>query len=217
MNEIEKKYNLWLLSWPLFIELLLQFLLGTVDTLMVSRISDDAASVVGFSNQLFEALTTLFSTVASGAGILIAQKIGARQEEDARTISVIAVKAAAGIGLVLSILLLTAPRSIARLLQMPEELIPLAEIYLSIVGGSMLFTALMMTLSTVIRSTGNTKGPMFTAVVMNIIHIVLNYGFIYGEFGLPQLGLTGVSLSTMISRLLASVYLFYLIYLCFPA
>ena len=43
---------------------------------MVSRISDDAVAVVGFSNQLFQAMTTLFMTVASGAGILIAQKLG---------------------------------------------------------------------------------------------------------------------------------------------
>ena len=47
------KFNLWLLAWPIFIEQFLQFLLGSVDTLMVSRISDNAVAVVGFSNQLF--------------------------------------------------------------------------------------------------------------------------------------------------------------------
>lgn len=68
------RFSLWLLAWPIFIELFLQILLGTVDTLMVSRISDNAVAVVGFSNQLFNALTTLFATIASGAGIVIAQK-----------------------------------------------------------------------------------------------------------------------------------------------
>lgn len=52
-------FGLWVLAWPIFIEVFLQTLLGTVDTLMVSRISDDAVAVVGISNQLFGALTTL--------------------------------------------------------------------------------------------------------------------------------------------------------------
>ena len=75
-------------------------LLGAVDTLMVSRISDDAVAVVGFSNQLFQAMTTLFMTVASGAGILIAQKIGSHRTGDARTIGIMAVSATTIIGLV---------------------------------------------------------------------------------------------------------------------
>lgn len=202
------KFSLWLLAWPIFIEQFLQFLLGSVDTLMVSRISDNAVAVVGFSNQLFNALTTLFATVASGAGIVIAQKIGSRKEEDARTVAIMAFKVTAAIGLILSILLITAPRPIAAMLQLPEELLPLAEVYISIVGGGMILTAMMAVLGTAIRNTGNTKGPMMTAIGMNVIHIIMNYGFIFGAFGFPQWGLTGVAISTVTSRLLATIILF---------
>lgn len=201
------KFGLWILAWPIFIEMFLQFLLGAVDTLMVSRISDDAVAVVGFSNQLFNALTTLFATVASGAGIVIAQKLGSRREEEARTVAVISLKVTALIGLGLSLLLIAIPGPIARMLQLPEELIPLAVTYISIVGGGMILTALMAALSTAIRNTGNTKGPMYIAVTMNIIHIIMNYGFIFGELGFPQLGLTGVAISTVTSRLLATIML----------
>ncbi|RUT48489.1 MATE family efflux transporter [Paenibacillus anaericanus] len=209
LNE-DRKFTLWVLAWPVFIELFLQFLLGTVDTLMVSRISDHAVAVVGFSNQLFNALTTLFATVASGAGIVIAQKIGSRREEEARTVAIIAFKVTAVIGLVLSVILIMLPRPIAEILQLPEELLPLAEVYISIVGGGMILTAIMSTLGTAIRNTGNTKGPMYTAVGMNIIHIVMNYCFIFGAFGFPQWGLTGVAISTVISRLIACIVLMFI-------
>lgn len=209
LNE-DRKFTLWVLAWPVFIELFLQFLLGTVDTLMVSRISDHAVAVVGFSNQLFNALTTLFATVASGAGIIIAQKIGSRREEEARTVAIIAFKVTAVIGLVLSVILIMLPRPIAEILQLPEELLPLAEVYISIVGGGMILTAIMSTLGTAIRNTGNTKGPMYTAVGMNIIHIVMNYCFIFGAFGFPQWGLTGVAISTVISRLIACIVLMFI-------
>ncbi|WP_042168242.1 MATE family efflux transporter [Paenibacillus gorillae] len=209
-SQPRSKFSLWMLAWPIFIELFLQFLLGAADTLMVSRISDDAVAVVGFSNQLFMALTTLFVTVSSGAGILIAQRIGSRKHEDARTIAIIAVKVTALIGLVLSLILYFMPTQIAAVLQLPDKLLPLAKVYISIVGGSMILTAIMATLSTSIRSTGNTKGPMYIAIAMNVVHVILNYGFIFGELGLPQWGLAGVAISTVISRLLATIVLLFM-------
>lgn len=202
------KFNLWLLAWPIFIEQFLQFLLGSVDTLMVSRISDNAVAVVGFSNQLFNALTTLFATVASGAGIVIAQKIGSRLQEDARTVGIISFKVTIAIGLALSVLLIAFSRPIAKMLQLPDELLPLADAYIPIVGGGMILIAAIAVLGTAIRNTGNTKGPMIIAIGMNVIHIVMNYGFIFGAYGFSQLGLTGVAISTVTSRLIATVVLF---------
>ncbi|MGG1877047.1 MULTISPECIES: MATE family efflux transporter [Paenibacillus] len=210
LDKDTKKFTLWVLAWPIFIELFLQFLLGAVDTLMVSRISDDAVAVVGFSNQLFQAMTTLFVTVASGAGILIAQKLGSRKSGDARIIAIMAVSSTTIIGIACSVVLYVMPESIASVLQMPEHLLPLAGTYISIVGGGMVLVAMMSTLSTVIRNTGNTRGPMYVAIGMNIIHVIMNYGFIFGAFGFPEWGLAGVAISTVASRLLAVLLLIYM-------
>jgi putative MATE family efflux protein len=204
----KNQFTLWVLAWPIFIETFLQFLLGAADTLMVSSISDDAVAVVGFSNQLFNGLYVLFQAIAGGAGILIAQKLGARQERDARSISILALQLVSCIAVVFSIVLAVKPLWFAKLLRYPEELYGLAEIYISIVGGGALLVAMMFALSTVIRNTGNTKGPMLVAIGMNVIHVILNYGFIYGELGLPQLGLMGVAISTNISRVLGVAVLF---------
>lgn len=205
-----RKYTLWALAWPIFIELFLQLMLGAADTLMVSRISDDAVAVVGFSNQLFNGVFTIFQAIAGGAGILIAQKLGARAEGDARTISVLAIKLVSGLAIIFSLLLALRPLWFARLLQYPEELYPLAEIYISIVGGGTLLVALMFVLSAVIRNTGNTKGPMIVAIGMNVVHVIMNYGFITGSFGFPEWGLAGVAISTNVSRLLGVAVLFWM-------
>lgn len=215
LNTKDTNISLWVLVWPIFIELFLQFLLGTVDTLMVSKISDDAVAVVGFSNQLFNALTTLFVTISSGAGILVAQKLGSKREEQARTIAIMSFTVTGAIGILISLMLYFIPSTIAGWLQMPERLLPMAKTYIQIVGSGMLLTAIMSALSTVIRNTGNTKGPMITAVGMNIVHVILNYGFIFGAFGFPQLGLTGVACSTVISRLLAVILLLFMFFQSF--
>ncbi|MCP3773398.1 MATE family efflux transporter [Paenibacillus sp. MZ04-78.2] len=209
MND-DKKFTLWVLAWPIFIEMFLQFLLGTADTLMVSRISDGAVAVVGISTQLFSAVTILFMTVANGAGVLIAQKLGARKPEDARTVAIMSINISVVIGALLSLVLYLFARDIAALLQVPAALLPMADTYISIIGGGMTLTAAMAAFSTAIRNTGNTRSPMYIAIGMNVIHVVLNYAFIYGALGFPQWGLAGVAVSTLVSRLLATIVLAFL-------
>ncbi len=210
VKPIAGKAGLWMLAWPIFIEIFLQTLLGTVDTVMVSRISDDAVAVVGISNQLFGALITLFTTLAGGAGILIAQRLGSGRTEEARTIAIMGVTSSSLMGVGVSILLLLYSDPIARMLNISSELLPLAHVYLTYVGGSLFMMGLTVSLGSAIRNTGNTRGPMYTGVAVNVIHIVLNYILIFGVFGLPELGLGGIALSNMISRLLGVGILLYM-------
>lgn len=209
MGSEKRKFALWALSWPIFVELFLQFLLGAADTVMVSRISDDAVAVVGFSNQLFHALMILFTMIANGGGILIAQRIGAGKQEEARAIGLLVVNACLAVGIALSLLLYFQARPLAQLFGLEEQLLPLAGTYISITGGGMVLIALMMAFGTVIRNTGNTRTPMYVALGINVLHVVLNYLFIFGALGFPKWGLTGVAVSTVVSRVVGAVVLLF--------
>lgn len=202
----ESKLSIWALTWPIMIEMTLQFMLGTADTVMVSRISDDAVAVVGISTQFFNAVIVLFSLVCSGSGILIAQKLGANKKLEARQIGVMSVAITAMIGIVVSILLVSCTNLFINMLNVPTEIRSLAHTYMSIVGGGMIITALNLSFSTTVRNTGDTRSPMLIAVGMNVLHIVLNYGFIFGAFGLPKWGLYGVALSMIIARATAMLF-----------
>ncbi|WP_405174076.1 MATE family efflux transporter [Paenibacillus sp. FSL H8-0260] len=201
-------FGLWVLAWPIFIEIFLQTLLGTVDTLMVSRISDDAVAVVGISNQLFGALTTLFTTFAGGAGILIAQRMGSKRFGEARTIAIMGVTVSLVLGIVVSIVLFFYAGPIGGVLNIAPELLSLSNVYISYVGGGLFMVGMIASLGTAIRNTGNTKGPMYTGIIINVIHIILNYIFIFGVFGLPQLGLAGIAISSIVSRLVGVIILY---------
>jgi len=83
-------------------------------------------------------------------------------------------------------------------------------VYITFVGGGLFMVGMTASLGTAIRNTGNTRGPMYTGVAVNIIHILLNYLLIFGVFGLPELGLAGIGISSVISRLLGVVALFYM-------
>jgi putative MATE family efflux protein len=96
------------------------------------------------------------------------------------------------------------------MLHISGELIPLSHVYLTYVGGGLFMVGMMASLGSAIRNTGNTRGPMYTGVAVNVIHILLNYLLIFGMFGLPELGLGGIAVSTMISRLFGVAVLLYM-------
>jgi putative MATE family efflux protein len=210
------KLTLWALGWPIMIEMFLQFMIGTVDTLMVSHISDQAVAAVGICNQFFQVVLVLFVTVNSGAGIIIAQKLGAGLQEAARKAALSAVIVNIYLGAAISFLLYFTSGPIARLLQVPPDLFPLAQIYLETIGAGTFLTVLLLAFNTVIRNTGNTRGPMIIGIGMNLLHILGNYLFIYGAFGFPEWGLYGVALSTNFSRLVAVVFALYVFRQVFP-
>jgi putative MATE family efflux protein len=198
-----RKLSIWHLSWPIAIELLLQFLMGTVDTLMVSRVGDEAVSAVGVSNQVIQSTLTIFALINAGIGIVVARKWGRGLKDDARRTSILAVQSNLVMGLIASLVFFFLGAHLLSYMHTPSEVVPYARPYLTIVGANTIIVLLHSVINAVVRSTGNTKGPMYITVGMNGLHLVLNYMFIFGAWGFPEMGIQGAALSTTISRIAA--------------
>ncbi len=108
----------------------------------------------------------------------------------------------------MSIVLFFYAGPIGGVLNIAPELLSLSNVYISYVGGGLFMVGMIASLGTAIRNTGNTKGPMYTGIIINVIHIILNYIFIFGVFGLPQLGLAGIAISSIVSRLVGVIILY---------
>ncbi|RXI98327.1 MATE family efflux transporter [Anaerobacillus alkaliphilus] len=202
------KLTLFALTWPIFIEIFLHMLMGNADTLMLSQYDDNAVASVGVSNQLINVIIVMFGFIATGTSILIAQYIGAKQEQDANKIAVVSIIANLIFGVLLSFILFIFAPSILKAMNIPAELMDNSLIYLRIVGGFAFIQALIMTVAAIIRSHGFTKDAMYVTIGMNFINVIGNYLFIFGPFGLPVLGVTGVAISTTISRCIGLIAMF---------
>ena len=77
MAEQFLKRQLKVLTIPVFIEMALVMLLGAVDTVMLSRYSDNSVAAVGLDNQLISLVFLVYQFFSMGAAILCAQYIGA--------------------------------------------------------------------------------------------------------------------------------------------
>jgi putative MATE family efflux protein len=207
----DRKMTLFALTWPIFIEVMLHMLMGSADTLMLSQYSDNAVAAVGVSNQILFLIIVMFGFIATGTTILVAQYLGANNYKDAKEISSVSLSANLLISILISAIIVIASEDILLMMNLPRELLPEATIYLQLVGGFSFIQALIMTASAILKSYGYTRDTMYITIGMNIIHIIGNYLFIFGPFGLPVLGVPGVAISTVVSRLIGLLVILYIL------
>lgn len=212
-----KKLSLFAVTWPILVDSLLRMLLGTVDVFMLSRISDATTGAVGLANEVIFFCILMFGFVAIGTSVAVAQYIGAGRELEAGRISAMAISLNLLFGLVISMLLLFFGESLLRLLNTSPEQIAIAGQYLGIVGGFIWFEAISYAVSSIIRSTGQTRNVMYVTLGVNILHVIGNYVLIFGHLGFPALGVQGAAISTVISRAIGVLVLFWMLYRTFPA
>jgi putative MATE family efflux protein len=207
----DRKMTLFALTWPIFIEVMLHMLMGNADTLMLSQYSDNSVAAVGVSNQILFLLIVMFGFIATGTTILVAQYLGANNYKDAKEISSVSLSANLLISIIISFVIVIASEEILLLMNLPRELLPEATYYLQLVGGFSFIQALIMTASAILKSYGYTKDTMYLTIGMNLINILGNYLFIFGPFGLPVLGVQGVAISTVVSRLIGLIVILYML------
>lgn len=195
-----RQLTLITLTWPIFVEIGLNMLMGIVDTFMLSHYNEGAVAAVGASNQILMFFNLMFGFVAAGTTILVSRHLGAREVQEAKAVTATSISLNFVFGLAMSLVLIAFAGKFLELLGLPGELMGYGTDYLTIVGGFVFLQALMLTLSGSVKSHGFTRNVMIINLVMNIIHVVLNGFFLYGWLGMPVLGVPGVATSTVISR-----------------
>ncbi len=203
MNAPARKLTLFALAWPIFGENLLHTLVQTVDTLMVSHVSDDAAAAVGQAGQVVWVGIILFTFIAIGSGIVITHHLGAKDRPGADRIATAAIAANTWIGLLVSVLVYLFARPALRLLQMPEQLQTVAMQFLPLMGGTLFLEAQNIAMGAVLRAHGHTRDPLWVVLVQNVLNAAGNCLLLFGLLGFPRLGVMGVAISGVVSRLIA--------------
>lgn len=187
---------------PIFFELLLQILAGNVDKIMVQN--DNLATSINQANSILDLLVVSISVLASASLILINQYKGAKNREKEVLIYKISFYFNLFVGLILSILLFSLAKPSLMLLQVSDDLMDDARLYLMINGGTLFLQALMMSLQSFLRSNEYMKTSLSISVIFNIINVGLNALFLYVFKINPILA---VSLGSVISRTIGVIIL----------
>lgn len=207
MEAISVRRRLLRLTVPVFVDIALVMLLGAVDTVMLSRHSDNAVAAVGLGNQLVSLVFLVYQFVSMGAAILCAQYFGARLRLRFMQIVVLAVAVNTLLGMAVSGALWLWAEPLLRVFCLREALMADGAVYLRITGALSFFQALSLTFSAALRSTGKTVQPMVATAVVNVLNIAGNYALIFGHWGCPAMGVEGAAWATAGARIAATLIL----------
>ena len=203
--------HLFRLAVPITFGYILQDAFNIVDMIFVGRLGPAAISAVGVSGNLLRLAGVFSLGISTGAGIMVAQYIGARNFAQSGHVAmqaiILAFMFAIGIGIIGYPL---AEFGIRTLRIDDPDIIQLGTTYMHIilVGISTMF--LSMTLGAIFRAGGDAVTPMVVLVFSTIINIVLDPLLIFGLWGFPSLGVAGSAFATLIGRGIGVLILLYL-------
>lgn len=195
------KNSLIALTWPIFIELFLQMLVGNIDQMMMSQVSQTGVAAIGNCNQILNILIITFSVISLAMTILVTQSIGADNKENVSKLYTLSLIVNAIFGAIVAIILIGGNTIIFHMMRVPAEVLEECRIYITIIGYGIIFQSLYMTYVSMFRTQGYMKETMIISSVMNIINIIGNFILI------PRLGIAGAALSSTVSRFIGLLIL----------
>lgn len=193
------------LAWPIFCQAVLGVALGYIDTIMLSNYSETAVGAIGNANSVLGFLALAFTVISSATGIMVSQYLGANKKDQMNKIYSVALAFNLVLSIIISLLVFFFSDSLLRIMQVPEQMMADADLYMKIVGGTIFTQAMINAFNAIFSSNGKTVFGMIIALGMNIFNVCGNYLFLYGPMSELGLGASGVAVSTCTSRIFAVI------------
>ncbi len=191
------------LMLPILAEQILRSFMGTANTFMLSRISDEASAAVGVSNQILNVVIITATMIGSGASTLINQYLGAKKKREAAHIIMNSLMVSTLVGLFFSLAISALAAQILGLVGLEEGLMNDAAIYLRIVGASCVIQFISSAISAYFRCYQKPVVAMLVIVCTNLMNLAGSWAVVSGMFaGQMMQGVGGIARVRLVSELI---------------
>ena len=196
--------NIFSLAWPVVLTNLLMTAVQWVDLGMVGRLGKEAFAAVGLSGFIMSLFLLVLMAVSHGTATVVAQAYGANDRRRVNAGCKQSMILVGGLGLVLTVIACWPGSDLLHRIYLGEEAEPqvarLGADDLRVVMYANAATGLSLVAQAAIRSTGDTRTPLWLSGFANLLNIVLNYALIFGHFGAPEMGVQGAAWGTAVAR-----------------
>ncbi len=185
---------------PLMLSSLLQIAFNAADLIVVGRFGrPNSLAAVGSNGPMINLIVTLLMGLATGGGVLCARHYGARDAERLRaTVSTALIVGGVG-GVLIGAIGVFLAEPMLRLIGSPEDVAPLAAVYLRILFAGLPAAALYNFAGAALRAMGNTRQPLIFLAVAGVVNVLLNLFFVI----VLGIDVAGVALATVLSQCLS--------------
>ncbi|MCA1901773.1 MAG: MATE family efflux transporter [Candidatus Hydrogenedens sp.] len=202
-------HEVFFMSWPIVLGSLSYTVMEFCDKWMVSRLGTIPLAAVGSAGIWSYTLSTLLLGIVGCSGTFVAQSYGRQQWKDCSRYTWQGIYLALGSILLAGILgLISEPLFL--LMKHSPEVTRQELIYFRIRLLGYPPMAMGSALASFFPSISKPRIPMYSAILGNILNLLLNYLLIFGKFGFPRLEIAGASLATIISQWVQTLFLFIL-------
>lgn len=167
------------LAWPTMLQELMQTAVQYIDTAMVGSLGTQATAAVGATGTVAWLVNGTVSALGVGFLACISQAMGAGEQERAKRAAAQSVLMALMVGTILTVLTTGLGSSIVRWMQVAPVIRDAAAQYFRILYLPMLFRAMNILFSMVLRAVGDARTPMQVGLRVNCLNVLLNTLFIY--------------------------------------
>ncbi len=199
------------LGFPIMLSNLSQTLMGSVDTIMVGRLSMEALAAAGLGNVFMFTFIFPLTMISVGVRIKASRRFGEGKFSAIGTVLDNSLILAAGIGVIFTTILVAAGPSIMQMINEDPVVGSLAGSYIRIRFLSTPVIMLIVCLQAFFEATGRTHITMYSTVLLNALNAVFNAVLIFGLLGFPALGLMGAAWGSFLATIFGFLFLLFLV------
>lgn len=202
--------EIWRVTYPIFLGLLAQNVINVTDTAFLGRVGEVALGAAAMGGLLYICVYTIAFGFSVGSQILIARRNG---EGNYRAVGPIMWQGTAfsfGMAVCLLLLMYFSAAPLIRLLITSDSIYGATYEFFTWRIWGFLFAFVNVMFRGLYIGITRTKVLTMNAVVMALVNVVLDYALVFGELGLPEMGVRGAALASVIAE--ASSLLFFLLY-----
>ena len=198
--------NMLMFAFPLMLSNILQLIYNAADQIVVGRWGgEDCLAAVGATGTITTLLTNLFIGLSIGASVAVSKKYGAQDMLGLRKTTHTAITLGFIGGIVACALGQIVCEPILKLMDTPDEVLPLSVLYMRIIFIGVPAQIVYNFGAAILRSVGDTKRPLYILSVTGIVNVVLNLFLVIGF----HLAVAGVAIATAIAHYLSAVAILY--------
>ncbi|EOU2036501.1 MATE family efflux transporter [Clostridium perfringens] len=192
---------LFSIALPIAVQNLITFMVSMVDTLMVGALGEIQLSAVSIANNLFFVLTILMFGLAGGSNIMISQYWGKGNVKTIHKILAIMYRVCLLITGIFIFIALFLPKYFMGIFTTDKAVIDFGASYLRILCIGYLFYSITNCTIMMLRSVKTVSISIIVYTASLVVNSILNWIFIFGNLGAPELGIRGAAIATVCARI----------------
>ncbi|MCA9892775.1 MAG: MATE family efflux transporter [Anaerolineae bacterium] len=198
--------TLIVLSIPALFSLIAEPITGLVDTAFVARLGSTELAALGIGTIALTSLFWVFNFLGIGTQTEVAQALGQNKGERAVAITSLSLVLAGGFGLLLIALIVPFAAQLAILMGADGSLADTAATYIRLRAFGSPAVLMMLVGFGAMRGRQDMRTPLYIAVAVNVINIVLDMMFIFGFGPIPAMGVAGSAVASTLAQYVGAAW-----------